>query len=373
MNSYVWKRKTSFVTKVHTEEIWTLEKDRGHYDFLVDVKFGKKIDLVNIKKEWPYEREIEFTKKVIGFFEAQSQFVRTEKCPVCFTDADQSVSEGCICGMNYLRCEVCNHIFARYFPSENAVETYYRENLANNTYYINPHEIELRIKEIYLPKIEWICDAYRKIFGRNPESILDIGAGSGHFLFACKRQGLLVNGIEFSRSYKDWCREHFGIELHGEIGELEDQSFDVVCSFNVIEHVYNPSVFIADYKKVMNENSLAVIETPRVNSLTTCLQKIFPEEPRGNLIPYEHNHLFTDASLATLLFENNLAVKSVWYFGQDVAELILRIFAELGMDNPEVFSRMYDGLQGFIDMHHASNLMICAAVPWQRPAETVCL
>lgn len=371
VNSYSWKRFGFFSVQEQDQEQWILEIGSEAYRFDVNVRFGKKIDLVSIKREWPYKNEIDLTIKKLEFFREKGEFIVTETCPVCGAPKEQGLQEARICGMDYLMCSKCSHVYARCFPEESAVERYYRENVVADPYYMNPQEIELRLKEIYFPKISWITEVYRNTFGRRPESILDIGAGSGHFLFGCKRKGFLVEGIEFSRGYRNWCREQFGIELHEDVCALEGIKFDVVCSFNVIEHVYNPREFISHYKRFMKQNSLAVIETPKVNSLTTHLQKIFPDEPSGILIPYEHNHLFTDASLASLLFESGLSVKSVWYFGQDIAELILRICTELDVDSSKVFGRIYGGLQEVVDAHHASNLMLFAAAPGLPQAEPV--
>ena len=67
---------------------------------------------------------------------------------------------------------------------------------------MDPDEIELRLREIYVPKTDWIFDVYGRIFDREPKSILDIGAGSGHLLYGCKRMGLDVAGDRiFQRPY----------------------------------------------------------------------------------------------------------------------------------------------------------------------------
>ena len=94
----------------------------------------------------------------------------------------------------------------------------------------------------------------------------------------------------------------------------------------------------------------------------TAIQRVYPNEPRGHLVPYEHNHLFTDASLATLLFRSGFAVKSAWLFGQDMSELILRVCAELKGGSGGIMPRLYGPLQKALDAGHGSDLMLLAAV-----------
>jgi SAM-dependent methyltransferase len=290
------------------------------------------------------------------------EFVSMDKCPVCSAERELAKDKVIICGVNYLQCANCSHVFAATFPTTSTLERHYKENALTDTYYMDPDEIKLRLKEIYVPKIEWIVDVYRRTFDREPKSILDIGAGAGHFLYGCKQKGLDVAGIEYSRDHIRWCEEHFEIELCADKNEVGQRGFDIVCSFNVIEHTYAPGDFVKDYRRFMHERSLAVIETPKANSFNTFLQSIYPDEPRGLLVPYEHNHLFTDSSLAVLLFENGLAPKSVWYFGQDMAELIMRICAEQNVDSSELMTKLYPELQQALDFSHGSNLMLFAAI-----------
>ena len=82
-------------------------------------------------------------------------------------------------------------------------------------------------------------------------------------------------------------------------------------------------------------------------------------------MPFEHSHLFTDGSLATLLYVNGLAVRRIWYFGQDMAELILRIGSELKGESGTLLARLFNPLQEAIDVSHHSDCMLVAATPWR--------
>lgn len=361
-NPYIWKRETLFTKSKNSLEKWILEQDNNCYEFDVNVRYGKDIDMASIKRNWPFKKEIALVQERLKFFKKTDEFISMNKCPVCSVEREYAKEFSVICGMEYFQCENCSHVYAKIFPNSSIVEKYYKESVVKNEYYINPSEIKLRLREIYIPKIKWIVNVYKNTFGREPKSIIDIGAGSGHFLYGCQQNGLEVAGIEYSKKYKKWCKEHFGIELHRDRNDIGQKKYDIVCSFNVIEHVYKPNDFILDYKNLMNEKSLAVIETPKVNSFNSHLQSIYNDEPRGIIVPYEHNHLFTDSSLATLLFKNGLDIKNVWYFGQDMAELIMRICSELNAESSEILSKVYLKLQQAIDNSHASNLMLVSAV-----------
>ena len=362
-NGYRWKREIPLTERESIRERWTLETGDESFEFPVDVRFGKEIDMAAVKKRWPYRRQRDFVRQKMDYFEKTFEVVPVERCPVCSTGREAAEHYLTICAVDYLQCGHCTHVYAAVFPTLESVEKYYREDPVKNDYYLEPDEIELRLQEIYLPKIEWIAGVYEGIFGRRPESILDMGAGAGHFLYACKRSGLQCRGIEYSEKYGRWSREQFGIELCRDKDAVGAATFDIVTSFNVIEHVYEPKEFVEDYKRFMGGESIAVIETPKVNSLTTRLQRIFPDDLRGHLKPYEHNHLFTDASLATLLFMNGLGIRSLWYFGQDAAELLWRICYEVNAESAGVFEKLYRDVQAAVDLSRASDLMMAVAVP----------
>lgn len=359
--SYIWKRQIPFLGERRVKERWTLQTDHSVHESEVDVFHGKKLDIASIKKDWPYQREIDMTREKMRFFIEAADFVPMAKCPVCSALKEEAEPLVRICGVKYCQCKQCSHVFAEIFPSPKVTERYYKDNVVEDPYYINPAEIELRLKEIYLPKLDWIISVYRRLFGQDPLSVLDVGAGAGHFLHGGKQKGLEVAGVELDPTFAKWCKTHFDIELCQDPSELQGRRFDLLCTFNVLEHTLDPNRFIQEYRAFMHKKSLLVVETPKANSFTTWIQKIFPEEPRGQLVPYEHNHLFTDASLATLLFMNGLEVRSVWYFGQDMAELVLRICAELGGESGEVMSRFYGTLQQAVDLSRASDLMMFAA------------
>jgi SAM-dependent methyltransferase len=360
---YLWKRESPFIYARAFSEKWVLEKDGQSYEFQVEITCGKKLDVTDIKKNWPIAREVAWVQGVMNAFRAIGDFDTVERCPVCSAERTQGQEKITIAGVEYLQCKACSHAYAAVRPTQKALERYYTENLTQNTYYTNPDEVSLRLREIYLPKLEWIVNTYRNTYQRDPRSILDFGAGAGHFLYGCKTRDMEVAGVEYSQDYREWCRKHFQIELAPDAHELAGKTFDVVCSFNVIEHVVRPDLFMADYGRFLGPESLAVVETPKFNSFTTCIQQSYPDTPRGHLVPYEHNHMFTDGSLATLLFENGLAVRGVWYFGQDMLELLLRICAECDSPNSGFVPKLYPALQEGIDGFRGSDLMLIAAVP----------
>ncbi len=360
-NSYNWYRNIPFTGEIN-QEIWYLQHNGQNLKYMVDVKCGKEIDIASIKAKVSYLSEIENVKKYKTYFEKCNDFIDMLNCPVCGADIEQASPVLNLWESTYYSCSICRHAYATKFPSEKALDDFYYQKTMSGDYYMQKDEIRLRINEIYAPKAKWAIDAYNKTFGCKPKTILDFGTGSGHFLDACREMGLEPFGIEKNPQMRDWCKEVFNIDLATSADELAGDEYDIVCSFNVIEHFFQPRDLISIYKDFMHQTSMAVIETPRFNSLSTEVQSLYPDQVRSIVVPYVHNHLFTDASLATLLHLCGLKPGHVWYFGQDTIDALLQIFNHCDAgDNLDVINYIMPKMQKALDTHYLSDLILIAA------------
>jgi len=99
--------------------------------------------------------------------------------------------------------------------------------------------------------------------------ILNVGCGPGR-----SSQYLSVFGNVVSVEYDKYCcefaSEKTGLEIiNGSITELpfEDQSFDLVCAFDVIEHVENDLLAVTEMKRVTKKEGVIFITVPTFMSL----------------------------------------------------------------------------------------------------------
>ena len=250
-----------------------------------------------------------------------------------------------------------------HFPEAKFAEEFYASTYSTSGYYTKEEDIEFRLAQIYRPKIDWIIERYRQRYGRDPKNIFDFGAGAGHILRAAQQKGLSVYGVERDAKFREFCLRNFGITLFADPQEYSGQRFDVVMSFNVIEHVDDPFQFLAEYKKLLSREPLAVVETPKYNSVTSTIQSVYKDKIRGHLMPYQHNHMFSDSSLATLFYLNGYDISDLWIFGNDAIELILQVADELDASASDLIDDLYPQLQKSLDCSLASDIIILAAVP----------
>lgn len=358
-DQYKWERTTPLLA-AESKETWTLTCPDGTFVMNPSIRFGKVIDYEGIKKGISVEDEFNHTDDYRKYFEQIDEFIPIVVCPACGADASQAKLQVHIWGNPYLMCSSCSHVFMEKFPSPDAMKTFYDEHAVDDDYYMDESKIDLRIKEIYAPKVNWIIQCYEEKFGRKPKSILEFGSGAGHSLHYARQQGLEVVGLEYDSKYRAWCKEQFDLDiLSGEDELPENARFDIVCSFNVLEHSDSDArSFFANHVKYLDENSVLACETPKYNSLTTEVQKLFPDSVRGGLVPYVHNHMFTDASFATIFYSSGLQVDNIWYFGQDVAELMFQVFVDSGCDQPVAnMNKLMAQIQTYFDRQHGSDIM----------------
>jgi 2-polyprenyl-3-methyl-5-hydroxy-6-metoxy-1,4-benzoquinol methylase len=121
-------------------------------------------------------------------------------------------------------------------------------------------------------------------------SLLDVGAGNGYFVrVAGKEFGMHAAGIEISDMAVRFARDNLGVELIlGDVATHQGE-YDVVTSFNVIEHLENPQRHLADLLRVLKPGGSLVITTPNPR----CIQRLAVGLEKWKMIcPPHHLNLF---------------------------------------------------------------------------------
>ncbi|HMK05549.1 MAG TPA: class I SAM-dependent methyltransferase [Ferruginibacter sp.] len=97
------------------------------------------------------------------------------------------------------------------------------------------------------------------------DKVLDIGCGTGKFLMRAKEKGAEVCGLELNEKAVGVCREK-GLEVYNELisehAVKKEGYYDMVCMFQVLEHIYDVKNFLDDSLKVLKKGGIIVIAVP---------------------------------------------------------------------------------------------------------------
>ena len=111
-------------------------------------------------------------------------------------------------------------------------------------------------------------------FNLSDKKLLDIGSGTGDFLATCKADKWNVFGVEPSKEARA-ISEDKNVKAFSDISELEENNFDVITLWHVLEHVENLLEYIDILKSKLKPNGVLLIAVPNYKSFDAKYYKEF--------------------------------------------------------------------------------------------------
>lgn len=99
----------------------------------------------------------------------------------------------------------------------------------------------------------------------NKGKILDIGAGTGEFLFVAQLNGWNTTGVEPSEKAKKIAINK-GVSFVEALAQLENHTFDVITMWHVLEHVPDLNHQIKELKRLLKPSGYLIVAVPNFNS-----------------------------------------------------------------------------------------------------------
>lgn len=102
---------------------------------------------------------------------------------------------------------------------------------------------------------------------RTAEHILDVGSGSGEFLFFCKLLGLDVVGLEPNERYAAFSREQYDVDVRTTTLDdcsFDKNSFDFIRINHVLEHTNRPVEVLAKLRLWLSDDGFLFVAVPDI-------------------------------------------------------------------------------------------------------------
>jgi SAM-dependent methyltransferase len=221
-------------------------------------------------------------------------------CDLCGkNDCDRVVEK---CGLFYVRCRNCSFIYAN--PRAEGVGPAYDEyfRVTKKKYLLSSYS--KKKQRVYRKTLRTFAN-YRKT-----NKILEIGSNFGGFLYQAKKMGWEPLGVEPAAECSNYAKEEHGLDSLTCILEdagLEENSFDVIYSNAVFEHLPSPSSVLQEAAHILRPGGIIYTKTVNYESYT--------REILGNdwrlLAPNSHLSLFSSETLPRFCTQAGLNVFKV--------------------------------------------------------------
>jgi len=101
--------------------------------------------------------------------------------------------------------------------------------------------------------------------------LLEVGCGYGFFIEHLKNKGYNIKGIEISNSRREYGIKELGCTIYDvnlmieDILDSQNEKYDVIFLFHVLEHLSEPEQFLKNISKMLKEEGTLIIEVPNLD------------------------------------------------------------------------------------------------------------
>ena len=204
----MWFKESPIEPLANSPQVWTYNNKKHH----VHTTHGKPIDILQLKLNMveDYQSKVDIISKSRKEIYSGNLHPVNE-CPICHHKETTKALK--IYNAQYVQCENCTHYFVNAIPTKESLNEFYKKDKEYQSTYADPRTTQTRIDQVAKPKLKWVVEQYERLYSRKPRTILDVGAGSGHFVRACRDEGYMAVGIEPSLSGRKFASETLKVEL----------------------------------------------------------------------------------------------------------------------------------------------------------------
>jgi 2-polyprenyl-3-methyl-5-hydroxy-6-metoxy-1,4-benzoquinol methylase len=208
-------------------------------------------------------------------------------------------------------CSVCGCLFIDPLPGDAEIGSFY------------PTQYWWKASSGILKSLE---GAYRKMALRDHVSfissaahgsapqLLDVGCGSGTLLGLLKQRGFQVRGFDSSAEAAQIAKSESDVDVivgsRLQDAGFQDESFDLVTLFHVMEHVTDPRAVLSEVRRILRPSGRLVLQVPNIESWQF---RLFGVRWYGLDVP-RHVINYSSQAMQRLLAESGFRVRRTRHF-----------------------------------------------------------
>lgn len=231
--------------------------------------------------------------------------LRRRDCPACQDNQpDPWVTRPD--GLIVHRCRTCQMLYLADIPQPAAVDQFYRSYSG--------------FKRLSGRRWNWLSTQFRRhtdpyiailkeTGGLAGQRVADVGCAFGEFLQSVRASGGLPWGVELDDTPVPYLQQ-LGIPVATTIDQFA-QSFDVVTSFQVLEHLTDPDQFLQTIARCMSPDGRLLVAVPNGGDAEAVGSPWV-----GFRVDLEHFNYFTVATLSRLLMRHGFFIEGHWQYFQ---------------------------------------------------------
>lgn len=190
----------------------------------------------------------------------------SQSCPLCGVAEHETVSGNDRHGnpLTTILCLGCGIITNDPIPNDEQLAAFYRTDYRKDY----KGSVEPRMRQVWrnFGRLESHFIANRAIYA-DRKTCLDLGSGSGEFMYLAGALGIDCVGIEPNEGYANYTCDKLGLKVSNQTLEetsYDDGSFDLIRLSHVLEHMRDPVRSLKVLHRWLSEDGLLYIEVPNI-------------------------------------------------------------------------------------------------------------
>lgn len=236
------------------------------------------------------------------------------KCIICGSNIFSAISNRVRDSKSHrvVKCKKCGFIQLYPRPSLKEEQEFYDKNLQSKNIKL-PDDLKIiQLNSLYDTKrrAEFVSN-----YCNTKDYILDVGSGDGFFLKEMQDRGYKILGIETSEERRKNSKKITDVEVLN-INLLKNnfpenlKKFDCITLFHVLEHIFDPILFLKNIKNNFLKNSgKIIIEVPNIENLLVLDSKYYKK------FHWQRGHLFyfNEKTLVKVVKKAGFSIKNTHY------------------------------------------------------------